>query len=91
MLGYNSGENYIGVLTLNSETGLSENPYNSIMSFMTDYGYRIVKKSRRKGYIKRGKGICLLADYNGRYGTGYSVFLPSNDSSRFVYVLYFIK
>lgn len=91
MLGYNSGENYIGVLTLNSETGLSENSYNSIMSFMTDYGYRIVKRARRKGYIKRGKGICLLADYNGRYGIGYSVFLPSNDSSRYVYVLYFIK
>lgn len=91
MLGYNSGENYTGVLTLNSETGLSENPCNSIMSFMTDYGYRIVKKARRKGYIKRGKGICLLAYYNGRYGTGYSVFIPSNDSSRFVYVLYFIK
>lgn len=91
MLGYNSGENYTGVLTLNSETCLSENPYNSIMSFMTDYGYRLVKKARRKGYIKRGKGICLLAHYNGRYGTGYSVFLLSNDSSRYVYVLYFIK
>ena len=91
MLGYNSGENYNGVLTLNSETGLTENPYNNIIRFMAAYGYRIVKKSRRKGYIKRGKGICLLADYNGRYGTGYSVFLPSNDSSRFVYVLYFIK
>lgn len=91
MLGYNSGENYNGVLTLNSETGLTENPYNNIMRFMVAYGYRIVKKSRRKGYIKRGKGICLLADYNGRYGTGYSVFLPSNDSTRFVYVLYFIK
>lgn len=91
MLGYNSGENYTGVLTLNSETGLSENPYNSIMSFMTDYGYRIVKKARRKGYIKRGSGVWLVANYNGRYGTGYSVFLPSYDSSRFVYVLYFIK
>lgn len=58
---------------------------------LSNYGYRIFKKARRKGYIKRGKGICLLADYNGRYGTGYSVFLPSNDSSRFVYVLYYIK
>ena len=91
MLGYNSGENYNGVLTLNSETSLAEYPYNNIMSFMADCGYRIVKKSRRKGYIKRGKGICLLADYNGRYGIGYTVFLPSNDSTRFVYVLYFIK
>ena len=91
MLGYNSGENYNGVLTLNSESGLSENPYNSIMSFMTDYGYRIVKKARRKGYIKRGRGICLVSNYSGRYGTGYSVFIPANDSSRFVYVLYFTK
>lgn len=91
MLGYNSGENYTGVLTLNSETGLSENPYNSIMSFMTDHGYRIVKKARRKGYIKRGRGVCLVANYNGRYGIGYSVFLQANDSSRYINVLYCIK
>lgn len=91
MLGYNSGENYNGVLILNSETNLTETFCNQLMTFLTDHGYRLVKKARRKGYIKRGKGIGLLADYNGRYGTGYSVFLPSNDSSRFVYVLYFIK
>ena len=91
MLGYNSGENYTGLLTLNSETNLTETFDYVVRSFMASCGYRIVKKSRRKGYIKRGKGNCLLADYNGRYGTGYSVFLPSNDSSRFVYVLYFIK
>ena len=91
MLGYNSGENYNGVLTLNSETNLIETTDHVIRSFMADNGYRIVKKARRKGYIKRGKGICLVADYNGRYGIGCSVFLPCNDSSRFVYVLYFIK
>ena len=91
MLGYNSGESYKGVLTLNSESNLIETIFNTARRFMVDNGYRLVKDARRKGYIKRGKGICLLADYNGRYGTGYSVFLPSNDSSRFVYVLYFIK
>lgn len=91
MLGYNSGENYTGVLTLNSETCLTENPYEITMSFMLDHGYRNVKIARRKGYIRRGREICLVSNYNGRYGTGYSVFLPSNDSSRFVYVLYFIK
>ena len=91
MLGYNSGESYKGVLTLNSETNLIETYDNVIRSFMNDHGYRIVKKARRKGYIKRGSGVWLVANYNGRYGTGYSVFLPSYDSSRFVYVLYFIK
>lgn len=91
MLGYKSGENYSGVLTLNSETRLTETFENIVRSYMTVNGYRLFKRARRKGYIKRGKGICLLADYKGRYGTGYSVFLPSNDSSRYVYVLYFIK
>ena len=91
MLGYNSGENYTGVLTLNSETNLTESFEGIVRNFMLDNGYRIVKKARRKGYIRRGTGVWLLADYNGRYGIGYSVFLPSNDSSRFVYVLYFIK
>ena len=91
MLGYNSGENYNGVLTLNSESNLIETLFNTARRFMVDNGYRLVKESRRKGYIKRGKGLCLLARYKGRYGTGYSVFLPSNDSSRYVYVLYFTK
>ena len=91
MLGYNSAENYTGVLTLNSETGLVEIPINKIMSFMTDHGYRMVKKARRKGYIKRGLGVYLVSNYSGRYGTGYSVFQPAYDSSRYVYVLYFIK
>lgn len=90
MLGYNSGENYRGVLTLNSETDLRE-IHKRTSCILIECGYRIIKKARRKGYIKRNRGICLVADYNGRYGTGYSVFLPSNDSSRYVYVLYFIK
>lgn len=91
MLGYNSGENYTGVLTLNSEMNLRESYINLVRSFMLANGYIIAKKSRRKGYIKRGRGLCLVAHYNGRYGIGYSVFLPSNDSSRYVHVLYFIK
>ena len=91
MLGYNSGENYRGVLSLNSETNLTETYFNKVMSFMASKGYTIVKKARRKGYIRRGKGICLMANYNGRYGSGYSVFISSDDSSRFVNVLYFIK
>lgn len=91
MLGYNSGENHTGVLTLNSESALMECSYNATMSLLTAHGYTVVKKARRKGYIKRGKGLCLVADYNGRYGTGVSVFLSSNDSSRYIYVLYFIN
>ena len=91
MRGYNSGENYNGVLTLNSEANLRETHENMVRRFMETNGYRIVKKARRKGYIKRGICIWLVAEYDGRYGVGYSVFIPSYDSSRFVYVFYFIK
>lgn len=90
MLGYNSGENYIGVLTLNSESNLIEIDVITAMELLkTDCV--LVKTARRKGYIKRGKGICLLTNYNGRYGVGHTLFLPATDSSRYVTVKYFVS
>lgn len=89
MLSYNSGENYTGVLTLNSESNLIEIDVNTTMELLKDFV--LVKTAKRKGYIKRGKGVCLLSNYNGRYGTGYILFLPVTYSSRYVTVKYFVS
>lgn len=86
-----SGENYHNIGILPSETCVSEIPADKIRHRMERAGLREVRTSRRQGYIKRWSGKCVVAHYNGRFGEGYSVFTPATDSSRYVWVTYYVR
>lgn len=88
---WTSGENYRNIGILPSETCVSEMMADKIRHRMERAGLRKVRTSRRQGYIKRSSGKCVVAHYDGRLGTGYSVFTPATDSSRYVWVTYYVR
>lgn len=46
--------------------------------------------ARARRYVSR-KAAGIAEIYNGRYGTGYKVFTPAGDSSRYCYVTYYVN
>lgn len=54
------------------------------------YGYiRMIRRSQCSGYHRKRDGI-VIENYKGRYGTGYKVHYPSDGSTRYHIVEYYV-
>lgn len=53
-------------------------------------GYKKRHTSAARGYISRRTGAFLMS-YKGRFGEGYKLLSPRWDTTRYIYVTYFIK
>lgn len=61
-------------------------PYELITSKEYEYHHT----ASRKGYISR-KLYGVVEPYKGRFGEGYAILWPRKDTTRFVYISYYIR
>lgn len=63
-----------------------------------DAEYMFMKEGRRKHhvatvrtYVSRRTHLYDVAEYEGKYGKGYTILLPNWQSSRYSYIAYYVK
>lgn len=62
----------------------------TIEKLKNDSNYYVHHTSSRLGYVSR-KGSGIVEKYSGRYGEGYVHIQPRWDTSRYVFVTYYIR
>lgn len=53
-------------------------------------GYTYHHTASRQGYVSR-KISNKVVEYKGRFGSGYAVLFPRWDTSKYIYIAYYVK
>lgn len=62
----------------------------TINELANDKRYTLHHRATAKGYVSR-KTQGYVKEYSGRFGKGYAVFEPRFDTTRFVYITYYVE
>ena len=68
----------------------SERDYQELINELEAGGYRYHHSAYARGYVSR-VNYPDVRQYDGRYGRGYKVLLPSRNSTRYAVVEYYIQ
>ena len=62
----------------------------SINDLVNNPVYELHHTAAKKGYISR-KSDGIVKEYSGRFGTGYTVERPRWDTTKYIYIDYYIR
>ena len=68
----------------------SERDYQELINKLEASGFRYHHSAYARGYVSR-VNYPDVRQYDGRYGRGYKVLLPSRNSTRYAVVEYYIQ
>jgi len=63
---------------------------HQIQAAVTDGKLKAVRTSMWRGYVSR-KTNGNAASYKGKYGSGYCVYRPNWDSTRYSFITYYVE
>jgi len=64
---------------------------NEIDATVASGQLRAVKTAMWRGYVSRKGKVSAAYPYKGRYGSGYCVYRPNWESTRYSFVTYYVE
>lgn len=58
---------------------------------LINQGYHLHHTSLSRGYISRKNKSGIIEEYDGRFGKGYTIKKPNYQSTKYIFVEYWIK